>query len=140
MFEGFDRTRIDEQIEKYHDEAVERWGREKVERSETRVRGMSQQDWDAIGQESNEINSGLAALMDSHAPGTPEVQVLIDRWYRLLNRHFAEYTPEVFRGLGNLYVEDSRFTATYDEIRPGLASFLRDGMHVWADRAEGQGS
>jgi MerR family transcriptional regulator, thiopeptide resistance regulator len=37
--------------------------------------------------------------------------------------------------LGDLYVSDERFTAHYDQVRPGLAQFFRDGMHAFADRA-----
>lgn len=40
-------------------------------------------------------------------------------------------TAEAYRGLGRTYVEDARFTATYDAYGPGLAAYLRDAMdHV----------
>ncbi|MDP3488427.1 MAG: TipAS antibiotic-recognition domain-containing protein [Bacillota bacterium] len=38
-----------------------------------------------------------------------------------------------FRGLGDLYVEDERFTANIDKVKPGLASFLRVVMHFYCD-------
>ena len=34
----------------------------------------------------------------------------------------------MYRGLGQMYVDDPRFTATYDKVRPGLAVFMRDAM------------
>jgi hypothetical protein len=30
--------------------------------------------------------------------------------------------------LGEMYVADPRFTATYEAIRPGLAVYMRDAM------------
>ena len=29
------------------------------------------------------------------------------------------------------HVSDSRFTATYDKVRPGLATFLRDAIKIY---------
>jgi hypothetical protein len=45
------------------------------------------------------------------------------------------WTPNAaaFRNLGAMYVDDPRFTATYDRVRPGLAEYYRDAMGVYAD-------
>jgi hypothetical protein len=45
---------------------------------------------------------------------------------------------EIFRGLGDLYVADERFTANNDRHGPGLAQFMRDAMHIYCDRKEGK--
>ena len=39
------------------------------------------------------------------------------------------------RGLGELYVSDSRFTENIDRVRPGLAQFMRDAFRANAERA-----
>lgn len=135
MFQGFDEGKVEEQIARYRDEAIEKYGRETVEDSERRVRSLSKEDWGRIEAETTDINQRLADMMDTHAPDAPEVQQQIQRWYDLLNQNFGDYSPEMFRGLGDLYVEDERFTAHYDQVRPGLATMLRDAMHVFADRA-----
>jgi hypothetical protein len=95
---------------------------------------MSRDEWAAIGAESADINQSLADLMDEREPSDPDVQRQVARWFRLINDRFYECTPEVFRGLGDLYVDDGRFAAHHDRVRPGLARFLRDAMHVYADR------
>ena len=38
-------------------------------------------------------------------------------------------------GLGDLYLADPRFTKAYEDIRPGLAQYVRDAIHANADRA-----
>jgi MerR family transcriptional regulator, multidrug-efflux activator len=136
MFSGFDRDRIEEQITRYHDEAVELYGEETVEASEERARSLTPEDWKRIEQETAQINQQMASLMDTHAPDSAEAQNQIERWFTLLNRYFSEYTPEVFAGLGDLYVEDERFTAHYDQVRSGLAQFFRDSMHAFAARRQ----
>ena len=37
--------------------------------------------------------------------------------------------------LGEMYAADPRFTATYEQIRPGLAHYLRDAITANAARA-----
>ena len=34
-----------------------------------------------------------------------------------------------------MYVADERFTKTYDQVKPGLAAYLREAIHANADRA-----
>ncbi|MGI8652711.1 MAG: TipAS antibiotic-recognition domain-containing protein [Geodermatophilaceae bacterium] len=38
------------------------------------------------------------------------------------------------RNLGDMYVADERFTATYEKVAPGLAAYVRDAIHANADR------
>lgn len=40
---------------------------------------------------------------------------------------------EEFRGIGQLYVDDERFTKNIDQFGEGLAAFMRDAMAVYAD-------
>jgi MerR family transcriptional regulator, multidrug-efflux activator len=133
MFEGFDDAKIEEYKEKYREEAEAKYAKEIVDESYRRVANYTTEDWNAIGAESHEINQILASLMDRD-PADAEVQEQVGRWFRVINGNFYHCTPEIFRGLGDLYVEDSRFTAHYDEVRPGLAAFMRSAMHVYADR------
>ncbi|WNV75903.1 TipAS antibiotic-recognition domain-containing protein [Geodermatophilus sp. DSM 44513] len=40
-------------------------------------------------------------------------------------------------GLGRLYVEDERFTATYEAIAPGLARYVSTAVQANAARQDG---
>jgi len=42
---------------------------------------------------------------------------------------------ELYRGLAELYVSDSRFTEIIDRVRPGLAGFMRDAFRANTGRA-----
>ena len=131
MFEGFDESKMEE----YRQEAQATYGKERVDESFERVSKYTKADWSAIQTEGTEIERGVAALMDRD-PADPEVQRLIDRHFRLINECFYTCPPEVFRRLGDLYVSDSRFTAHYDEIRPGLAVFMREAMSIYSNHLD----
>ena len=51
-----------------------------------------------------------------------------------INERFYDCPPQFHRNLADMYVSDPRFTATYDEIRPGMAHYVRDAIHANADR------
>ncbi|MDP2211659.1 MAG: TipAS antibiotic-recognition domain-containing protein [Candidatus Aquicultor sp.] len=66
-------------------------------------------------------------------PADDEVQEQIGQWFKHINDRFYTCTPEIFRGLADMYVADKRFTEFYDKVRPGLAGFKRDAMHLYCD-------
>ena len=66
------------------------------------------------------------------APADAEVQALVERHRLQIDRWFYPCPIEMQVNLGEMYVADPRFTATYDRYRPGLARFLRDAIRVKA--------
>jgi DNA-binding transcriptional MerR regulator len=134
MFEVFN----DPKLKEYQEEARQRWGgSDAYAESERRTRGYSKQDWMAIKEEMGAVTTGIASVMGQD-PGSPEVQEKVGAWFDLINQRFYTCTPEIFRGLGEMYVADPRFTATYENVKPGLAEFLRDAMGIYADRLEAE--
>jgi len=59
----------------------------------------------------------------------PDVQAAIAR-PPCVDRELLPVLCGDVRGLGQMYVDDPRFTATYDKVRPGLAVFMRDADGV----------
>ncbi|MHB0877213.1 MAG: MerR family transcriptional regulator [Anaerolineae bacterium] len=131
LFEGFDRATEAQ----YREEARQRWGSEVVDESYRRVSQYSKEQWDAVQAEYSEIYQVLAGLMDRD-PSDPEVQAYVDRHFRAINANFYTCSLQVFRGLGEMYVADGRFTAFYEKIKPGLAQFLSAAMSAYCDKAE----
>ncbi|WNB84777.1 MerR family transcriptional regulator [Cellulomonas sp. ATA003] len=126
LYAGFDSSQ-------YEAEARERWGDEAVERSNASWESLGPDGRAAFGQESAAIGHGLAELMRTGADVTdPRVQALVERHHRQIAMF---WTPgrEAYIGLGQMYVDDERFTATYDAFAPGLAPYLRDSMAVYAE-------
>lgn len=121
LYAGFDNSQ-------YEAEARERWGEETVDRGNDAWERLGPDGQAAFAEEGRAVNAGLAAFM---ADGVP---VSDDRVQDLVARHRAQidvfWTPtaEAYRGLGQMYVDDKRFTATYDAVAPGLAVYLRDAI------------
>ena len=127
LYEGFTK----EQAERYQREARERYDPKLVEESERRVRKMTKAQWSTIKQEGDAVTRGLAALMD-RSPGDPEVQQLVARHHAWIENFYTP-TREVYRSLGQLYVENDEFRANYDRYRSGLADFMQAAMNYYCD-------
>jgi DNA-binding transcriptional MerR regulator len=128
LYKGF----TTEQIERYKREAREMYDPALVQESERRVKKMSRAEWKAVGAEGEAVTTGLAALADRE-PGDEEVQKLIARHHAWIENFFP-CSAEVYRGLGQGYVEHPEFRAFYEKHRPGLADFLSAAMNHYADQ------
>ncbi|GAS85202.1 MerR family transcriptional regulator [Paenibacillus amylolyticus] len=127
QFEGFDFSQ-----NPYEQEARERWGDQAVDQANQKLHSKSTMEQKALSDQMNEIYKRLAALRHTE-PASAEAQAGIQEWYTLLNR-MGNYSPEAFRGLGQMYVDDERFTRNIDQFGYGLAVFMRDAMAVFADQ------
>jgi MerR family transcriptional regulator, thiopeptide resistance regulator len=131
-FDGLDAGRHNE----YEAEARRRWGDQAIDRANTAVRQMSDDERAALPATFDDINRRLAALLASGSDAADaDVQAVIAEHYRFVERFWSSApTAEAYKGLGALYTEDARFTATFDALEPGLAVFVRDAMRRYADR------
>ena len=131
MFDAFDERALEEHRTKYADEAKQRWGTtDAYAESQKRTSKYTKEDWTRIQKEGSDIYEGLAALMD-HDPSDPDVQALTKRFHEYLSHNFYTCSLKILAGLGEGYVSDARFTATFDKVKPGLAVFLRDAIRVY---------
>ncbi|MBP3952531.1 MerR family transcriptional regulator [Bacillus suaedae] len=124
-FEGFDFSH-----NPYEQEARERWGDQAVDGANEKTKNMT-----AFNQEKfNEIYRNLAAIRHL-SPASKEAQKEIKEWYQFLNK-IGNYSLEAFKELGQMYVDDERFTKNIDQFGEGLAKFMRNAMEVYADRQD----
>ena len=121
-FEGFNFNH-----NPYEQEAREKWGDQAVNTANKNVKKMTSFDQEQF----NTIYRNLAAIR--HLPASSKVvQEEIHKWYEFLNK-IGNYTLEAFKGLGQMYVDDERFTKNIDMFGEGLALFMRDAMMAYAD-------
>lgn len=124
MFDGFAEN-------PHEDEARQRWP-EAHEESQRRLGRMSKEGQRALFEQGEETTQALAALFRAGAePGAPDVQAQVANHHAWVSAFWTP-TRAAYAGLGQMYVDDPRFTATYDGYAPGLAPFLRDAMGIWA--------
>ncbi|MDQ1537512.1 MAG: MerR family transcriptional regulator, thiopeptide resistance regulator [Actinomycetota bacterium] len=121
----------------YAEEAEQRWGETDAwKQSQRRTSKYSKEDWVKIKAEMEANGAAFAAAMEAGLPATSveamdaaeESRLHIERW-------FYDITPDFHRNLGDMHVADPRFTKNYEDIRPGMAQYVRDAIHANADRA-----
>lgn len=132
LYEGF----TPEQIERYQREVNERYDPELVRISKERLGKMNKAQWQALKTEGETVTRLLAQVAD-HSPDDPAVQQLIARHHAMIEQ-FYPASAELYRGLGQLYVEHDEFRAHYEQFRPGLADFMRAAMVHYADHVLAQ--
>ena len=64
-------------------------------------------------------------------PASELAQKAADLHRQWLCYFWSEYSKEAHAGLAQMYVDDERFKAHYDEKQPGTAEFLRDAIHIY---------
>jgi DNA-binding transcriptional MerR regulator len=90
----------------------------------------------AILAEGHANTQAMADLMGKPV-SSPEVQGVVARWHQQL-KYFYDPSIERMRGLGQMYVDDPRFKANYENVRPGLALFMKQAIDVYCDQMEGK--
>ncbi|GAA4929373.1 DNA-binding transcriptional MerR regulator [Nonomuraea thailandensis] len=120
-----------------HDaEAERRWGHtDAYTQSRRRVAAYTKADWLQLKAEAATITDDLAAAHKAGLPAdeTPAMDIA-ERHRGHITRWFYDCPHDLHRCLGDLYVDDPRFTAVFDAVTPGLAAYLRHAIHANARR------
>lgn len=133
MFEAFDMSQIEEHKARYAKETKEKYGNSKAySECEKKTSSYTEDDWRKILSKGNTIFQKLTSLMDRD-PGDSEVQETIGDYRQYITDSFYTCTPEIFRGLGEMYVADERFTKNINKHGEGLAEFMKEAMIIYCD-------
>ena len=128
-FEGFDES-------KYEEEARQRWGNtESFAQSQKRWGSYSEAKKEAIKQQGEEITLRMVGTNPDLSPDDPGVQAAVGEYFAYINETFYTLEPEALRNLSDMWVQDERFARSYERIREGGAEFVRQAVHIWADKA-----
>ena len=117
-------------------EVKERWGdTDAYAESARRTARYTKDDWKTIKAEGDAVTRQLGEKLAAGASaGDADVQALVDRHRDHIDRWFYPCSVEMQANLGEMYVADPRFAATYDRVQAGLAVFLRDAIRIRAGR------
>lgn len=126
MFEAFGDFDPTEHAE----EADQRWGdTDSYRESARRTSTYTKDDWVRMRQEMDQVNTDFAAAMAEGRPADSAAARTVATAHREhISRWFYDVTPEIHQGLAEMYVADPRFTATYDAVAPGRATYLHDAV------------
>ena len=114
----------------YAQEVQERWGdTEPYLESHRRTSAYGKDDWTRMRAEADAIEGELAACLASGAPSDGDRAAAAAERHRLhIDTWFYPCSHEMQVALAEMYVADPRFTAHYDDRRPGLAAYVHDAI------------
>lgn len=118
-------------------EAEERWGdTDAYQQSRQRTAHYTKGDWEDLKAESERITQRIAEVYRSGAAADSEAAMdAVEAHRRQISERFYDCSHDMQVQLGEMYVADPRFTATYEAIEPGLTVWVRDAINANARRA-----
>jgi DNA-binding transcriptional MerR regulator len=133
LYEGMPR----EQAAALRQEAIDKWGEKAILKSEKALTEMGKDRLAQLQADQKDISKRLRALRQQDPQSAP-VQELIARHYEMIRGFWGMGEGEsikavAYKGLGEMYVADERYTASDDGPDPGFAAFMRAAMDFYAD-------
>lgn len=131
LFEGMENP--------YEDEARERWGdTEAWAQSQRRMRSYDAEQFEEIKAEGEAIAERLAAIKRAgEAPDSEAAMGAAEAHRQHIHRWFYDCPPAMHASLGEMYPQDERFRAYYDDREPGLAAWVAEAYAANAARQTG---
>lgn len=126
----------DHDPERYEAEVQERWGdTDAYAQSKRRTAAYTKEDWVRIKAEGEDLMARMAAAQRAGAaPDSVEAMDLAEEHRQQITTTYYDCPPEMHAALGRMYVEDERFTATYEAVAPGLARWASTAVQANAAR------
>jgi DNA-binding transcriptional MerR regulator len=132
------RELFGEGFDDYQAEAEQKWGETaEWQESQRRTKSYGRDEWIQIKAEGEAVEKALSDAFRAGLSADSEEAMNAAEKHRLhVNRWFYDCPPAFHRKLGDMYVSDPRYVATYDESfgLPGLAAYCREAIHAYADR------
>ncbi|QFP77673.1 MerR family transcriptional regulator [Deinococcus sp. AJ005] len=132
IFDGFDPA-------EHEAEARQRWGdTDAYQQSARRTGSYTKADWEAVRAEMNAIYARYVALMHvGTPPDSAEAKAVAADHRAHISARYYDASPEMMRGLAQMWVADERFTKNIDSVGEGLAAYSSAAVLAWAAELEG---
>ena len=116
----------------YRAEVEARWGSTKAY-AEFQAKEKSCEGFDKSAEAMMALFAEIGQLRDGD-PSDKVVQEKILALQTFITEHFYACTPEILRGLGEMYVGDDRFRRNIDQAGgEGTAEFVKRAIEIFAD-------
>ena len=121
----------------HREEALSTYGKNAVEHSEKELLKLGNKGFKKLKEDLEQVNGELFKLRNE-APQSENVQLVIARHYKAIRAFWGtskleSSQAEAYAGLGQLYVDDERYTVMNGEPQPAYANFLKKAMAHFAD-------
>ena len=129
-FTPYDTTEMDH----YAAEAKSRWGKTEAYREfEQKTSGQTQAQLKSTGDGLMDIFTRIGAVRHL-SPAASEAQSLVKDLQDYITAHFYTCTPQILRGLGQMYIAGDSMTDNIDKAGgPGTAAFANDAIQIYCE-------
>lgn len=132
-FKAFDTTEIEHYKNKYKKEVEAKYSHtDAYKEYKKKASKYEKNDWQNVMEKGDIIFKNLANLMDK-SPSDIEVQTEIENWRNHITNSFYNCTIEIFQSLGEMYVNDTRFTENIDKHKSGLSNFINEAIKIYCE-------
>ena len=132
-FEGFKQKLIDDNEKQYGKEIREKYGDAAVEKSNNKLKNMTEEEYEEITKLGNEVIKTLHEAFQTGDPAGEMAQKAANLHRQWISFYWDTYSKEAHAGIAQMYVNDERFKAYYDKEQPGAAEFLRDAILIYTN-------
>ena len=123
-FNGFKK----EDLNKYENQAVEKYGKDTIEESKKRQSGREE----IVTEEFNEVFRSMAKFKDENVDiAEKEVQSKVEDLYNNMNEYAFDCSIEVFSYIGKGYVHNPEFKKNIDKFGEGVAEYTSKAIEKY---------
>ena len=125
-FNGFKK----EDLNKYENQAVEKYGKDTIEESKKRQSGREE----IVTEEFNEVFRSMAKFKDENVDvAEKEVQSKVEDLYNNMNEYAFDCSIEVFSYIGKGYVHNPEFKKNIDKFGEGVAEYTSKAIEKYCN-------
>ena len=123
-FNGFKKK----DLNKYENQAVEKYGKDTIEESKKRQSGREE----IVTEEFNEVFRSMAKFKDGNVDvAEKEVQSKVEDLYNNMNEYAFDCSIEVFSYIGKGYVHNPEFKKNIDKFGEGVAEYTSKAIEKY---------
>ena len=125
-FNGFKK----EDLNKYEDQAIEKYGKETIEESKKRQSGKE----DIVAEKFNSVFRSMAEYkQDGLNIEEKEVQSKVEDLYNYMNKYAFDCSIEVFSYIGKGYSQNPEFKNNIDKFGEGIAEYISKAIEIFCN-------
>lgn len=130
-FSAFDNSELDS----YAAQAKEKWGKTAAYKEfEKKTGNKTPAQMNATGDALMAIFAEFGAIR-SAAPESPEAQALVAKLQNFITTHYYTCTPQILRGLGQMYIAGDSMTENIDAAGgEGTAAFAHEAIEAYCSK------
>ena len=130
-FQAFKEKMIGDNEKKFGEEVREKYRNDQLSKSNKMLKNMTQDQYQELEKLNSDVIDTLILAFDTKDPASELAQKAAGLHGQWLCYFWDSYSKEAHMNIAQMYLDDERFKAYYDNHKSGLAEFLRDAIAIY---------